>query len=76
MTVQTFEETLLSFKRREPFEPFVVQLRDGRTVEVDEPEAVVFAGSGASFLSPDYEIISFRASDVLSIRPASPEAAS
>ncbi len=75
MNVEQFEDTLRTFLRREPFEPFVVELVDGRTVEVDEP-GVAFAGGAASFLTPAYELIEFTFDDVREIRHAKHGAAS
>jgi hypothetical protein len=75
MQREPFENTLRQFLRREPFQPFVVELLDGRTIEVARPK-VVIGGGGASFFTPDYDLIEFTCEEVRAIRHAVSGAAS
>ena len=73
MTNEQFEETLRQYLRREPFQPFVVELVDGRLIAIEEPK-VVFGGGAASFFTPSYDLVEFACEDVQAIRPAIPGA--
>ena len=73
MNVEQFEETLRQLLRREPFQPFVVEMLDGRTIAVDEPK-VVMGGGGATFVTADFDLMEFACEDVQTIRPAVPGA--
>jgi hypothetical protein len=53
MQPQTFERTLRAFSQRVPFHPFAVELVSGSLVTVDHPEALVFRGGLAVYISPD-----------------------
>jgi hypothetical protein len=75
MKPEQFENTLRQFLRREPFEPFVVELLDGRIIEVTRP-GVVMGGGGASFFTPDYNLVEFSCEQVRAIRQAVSGAAS
>ena len=68
MNAETFEHTLRQFLSHQPFEPFVVELLDGRQIEVDQPK-VVFAGGAASFFTPNYDLIEFSCEEISTIRP-------
>lgn len=50
MDRNSFDETILAFKRRTPFRPFTVSLVNGDRVDVDHPEALdgvaLFVGLG------------------------------
>jgi hypothetical protein len=48
----TFDETILTFKRRTPFRTFTVSLVNGDRVEVDHPEALVVRDGVALFAAP------------------------
>jgi len=59
---ETFDGTILTFKRRTPFRPFTVSLVNGERLEVDHPDALVvrdgvglFVGSGGIPAVFDYE---------------------
>ncbi|MBY0232245.1 MAG: hypothetical protein K2W96_23445 [Gemmataceae bacterium] len=67
MKQEEFERVLGQFKHRKPFAPFVIELRDGRAIKVDEP-AVAFDENGGAFLSADDDIITFRRDEVANIR--------
>lgn len=73
MTAANFENTLRAFLHRQPFEPFVVEMLDGRVIAVDRPK-VVFAGGAASFFTPDYDLVEFACEDVREIRAGVPGA--
>jgi hypothetical protein len=67
MNTEQFEDTMREFVHRQPFEPFVVELRDGRAIEVTTPE-VAFHGDGAAFLTDDFVLVNFDRDDVRAIR--------
>lgn len=67
LTREAFHEKLREFIRREPFVPFVVELHDGRSIQIDEP-TVAFGNDLAGYISPDYEILEFRREEVSVIR--------
>ena len=69
MEMESFENQLRQFLRREPFQPFVVELLDGQVVAINEPN-LVMGGGGAAFISPDYELVEFACENVEAIRPA------
>lgn len=78
MDRNSFDETILTFKRRTPFRPFTVSLVNGDRVEVDHPEALVvrdgvalFVGSGGLPAVFDHEGVAQVNGDV--VRPAPPE---
>ena len=74
MSTDQFENTLRRFLHCEPFQPFVVELLDGRRIEVDQPR-VVFGGGAASFFTPGYELVEFACEDVRAMRQVTPETA-
>ena len=49
MDRDTFDGTLLAFKRRTPFRPFTVTKMNGDRIEVDHPEALVVRDGVALF---------------------------
>jgi hypothetical protein len=67
MTIEEFENALRSLMRREPFEPFAVELLDGERFVVDRPDAVGFNGGAAGFIGPDGTIHFFNNEDVRSL---------
>jgi hypothetical protein len=69
MKAEQFEETLLQFIRRRPFEPFVVELLDGQVIEITSPKVVV-GGAGAAFLTTTFDLVDFSCDEVRTIRPA------
>jgi hypothetical protein len=65
MDRDTFDATMNTFKRRNPFRPFTVALVNGDRLEVDHPDALVvrdgvalFAGPGGIPVVFDYEGLS------------------
>ena len=52
METQTFDETMLAFKRRVPFRPFTVVLVDGHRYEVDRSDAFVIRDGVAIYAAP------------------------
>jgi hypothetical protein len=73
MKTGQFEQTLRHLLRQEPFQPFVVELVDGRVVTVDHTK-VVFAGGAASFFTPSYDLVEFACEEVQAIHAAVPGA--
>jgi hypothetical protein len=53
MVAENFEKTLRAFARRTPFQPFMVELISGAHIQVDHPEALVFRGGVAVYLSSE-----------------------
>jgi hypothetical protein len=53
MLPEHFERTLRAFAHRTPFRPFTVELVSGTRIEIDHPEALVFRGGLAVFISPE-----------------------
>jgi hypothetical protein len=75
MTREQFTQTLTSFLRRRPFQPFTVVLADGERLEIDNPEAVGHSGNGsAGFIDPDKEVYFFDFSNVRAFLPGVTEA--
>jgi hypothetical protein len=68
MSREDVESTLLEFLRREPFQPFVIDLADGRRLEIDD-RCLAINGGGATFLTPGYLIEDFWFDDVQNIQP-------
>lgn len=74
MRVHEFENQLRERLRREPFQPFVVMVSDGRSIFVDEP-SVAFGGGRAGFIGPDNLVEFFECEDVIGFDSASQEMA-
>jgi len=67
MNQQEFEDLLRFFLRRDPFQPFVIDLLDGRTLEVDAP-SVAFGGGAGGFITAEHDVLMFACEQVRSIR--------
>ena len=67
MSVEQFEETLRQLLRREPFQPFMVELLDGRVLTVNHPQ-VAFGGGAATYFTPTYDLVEFACEEVQAIR--------
>ena len=74
MTPQQVEEKVIELIHREPFVPFVVEMTDGRSLEVAHPRLAI-NGGGAGFLGPDGGLVDFEFKTVRSIRLIKGEAA-
>jgi hypothetical protein len=75
MNPDEFDQTLRSLTNREPFEPFVVERKDGTSVTVTHPN-VAFGGGAAGLIDADGALVNFSYEEVLTIRKGVPEAAS
>ncbi len=73
MTAEEFDSTMCKFKRQEPFQPFVVELLDGRSVLVKWPN-LAMNGGGATLITPDWDFMEFECEQVRSIHSATKEA--
>ena len=51
MTAEHFERIVRAFQKRAPLRSFMVELASGSRIEVDHPEALVFRGGVAVYLS-------------------------
>ncbi len=67
MKQQEFEDTLRQFLRREPFQPFVVEMLNGETIHVPDRHTV-FGGGAAIYIAPEFDLIEFACENVRSIR--------
>jgi hypothetical protein len=77
MTQQEFQDTLRKFIRREPFVAFVVEMTDGRLIEVPHPEVGIGGGIAGFFRGEgEFDLVEFQCEEVRSIRAATQEAAS
>ena len=52
MTAESFDEVLLRYYDRRPFQPFTVALVNGDRCEVDHPTAITFRGGFAVVIGP------------------------
>ncbi len=75
MTAEQFEATVLHFLHQKPFHPFVVELHDGRRIEINRP-GLALGGDSASFFTTDFDLIEFACEEVRDIRQAVQGAAS
>lgn len=73
MTPEQVEEKVIELVRREPFVPFVVEMTDGRSLEISHPRLAI-NGSGAGFIGADGGLVDFWFSTVRSIRVENVEA--
>lgn len=67
MTPEQVEEKIIALIHREPFVPFVVEMSDGRSLEIPHPRLAI-NGGGAGFIGPDGAIVNFEFKDVRTIR--------
>ena len=72
MTVKQLEEIVCKYKHRKPFFPFLVEMKDGRIITVDNP-ALAINESGAVFIDGDDNFVDFDFEDVRDIRLANAE---
>lgn len=74
MTPQQVEEKFIELIHREPFIPFIAEMKDGTSIEIPHPRLAI-AGGGAGFISPtNGAIVDVDFSAVCSIRVGSIEA--
>lgn len=59
MTAAEFHERILSLLRRDPFEPFDIELTDGRRLHVIDPEMVATSGGKGVYGGHTGEIVIF-----------------
>jgi hypothetical protein len=59
MTPAAFEESLRALLRRQPFQPFLVELINGETFTVDRSDAVALGGGAAGFIAEKGDIYFF-----------------
>lgn len=67
MIADQFENTLRQLLKRDPFSPFVVELKDGRMISIERPR-IAIGGGGASFFTPEYELVEFTCDETQAIR--------
>jgi hypothetical protein len=74
MPAADFEAKMRRLLRQEPFQPFVVEMLDGRLIWILMPN-LALGGGGASFFTPEDDFIEIACEDVCAIRQAVPGAA-
>jgi hypothetical protein len=74
MTIIQFERELRSNMHHQPFRAFLVVLKDGRTILVDDP-SIAFDGGRAAFIGPDSLVEVFDCEEVREFRLAQEEPA-
>jgi hypothetical protein len=74
MTHEQFDSTILRFLRQEPFQPFIVELTDGRRIPIVERKLAV--NIGGATLWTNGALVEFRADEVKDIRLPAQEAIS
>jgi hypothetical protein len=67
MQREIFQQTLHDLRWREPPQPFVIELSDGRKIQVDDPLAIALAEKAAVFLSPEYELVEFSTDEIQAV---------
>ena len=53
MNAETFNNTLIAYRLRQPFKPFTVVLVNGRQHEIDFPDAIVHRKGVAIYVGPE-----------------------
>lgn len=74
MTPKQVEGKMTELIHREPFLPFVVEMRDGGRVAISHPR-VAFDDTGAVFIDVDGVLVDFKFSGVRAIQLKGSEAA-
>lgn len=67
MTPKQVEEKLIALIHRKPFIPFIIEMNNGESHEIDRP-GLAIAGGGAGFIGPDGGLVDVEFKDVRSIR--------
>ncbi len=67
MTPKQVEEKLTELIHREPFVPFVVEMIDGKSLDVPHAD-VAFDDTGAVFIGPEGGLVGFEFKTVRAIR--------
>jgi hypothetical protein len=75
MEIDLFQKILRGLIYKAPFEPFFVELADGRHILVSSPNLNINEGA-AGFLSDQDELVAFHAGEVRSIHPVRHETVS
>lgn len=66
MTPEQVEEKVIELIHREPFVPFVVQMKNGESLDILHPRLAI-NGGGALFFGPDGGLVDFEFKTVNSI---------
>lgn len=66
MTAEQLDDLLCRLKRQKPFRPFVVVLHDGRRIPINSPALAI--NRGATFITPDWELVEFNYDEVREVR--------
>ena len=73
LTPEQVETKIIELIYREPFQPFVVEMADGQSLEISHPRLAI-NGGGAVFFGPDGGLVNFEFKSVRSIRAIKAEA--
>ncbi len=75
MTPEQIEVEVIDLIHREPFVPFMVEMTDGKMIEIPHPRLAI-NGGGAVFFGPDGGLVDFEFKHVRALRPLTAEAVS
>ena len=75
MLPEQIEEEVIALIHREPFEPFLVEMTNGTTIEIPHPRLAI-NGGGAVFFGPDGGLVDFEFQQVGALRLLTAEAVS
>ncbi len=67
MTADDFYRTMIEKLDRKPFQPFAVELNDGRRVEIDRPKSVSIRGGVAACSTRESIYVRVESNDVKQI---------
>ena len=73
MTPAQVEKKIIELIHREPFVPFVLEMKNGERLEIPHPRLAVDR-SGAGFIGPDGALVDVNFKKVRAIRPEPAEA--
>ena len=67
MQRDNFEQSIRDFQQRAPFEQYVVELKSGRMLTVDHPEALITRAGRAVHMTPEGRLSFFDADGVAQV---------
>ena len=73
MNQETFERTLRQYLQGKPFQPFAVELLNGKVITIERPSLAI-GGDSAAMITDNDELIEILCEEVHTIRPATLEA--
>ena len=64
MPLQNLDQAIKDFTKRKPFQTFFVELKSGRIIQVDHPEAMIARNGQAAWIGTGGDIAIFDADGV------------